>query len=145
MQDALTTPSSHRTPIVELAELELTLSSGAGAVEILRGVDLEIMQGEQVALVGASGAGKSSMMMIVGGLERATRGTVRVAQRDLTAMSEDELALFRREHVGIVFQSFHLVPTMTALENVAVPLEFAGHGDAFERAAAELEAVDSCR
>jgi putative ABC transport system ATP-binding protein len=141
MQSLLTTPDASPSPIVELAGLELTLSSGAGQVHILRGIDVEIMAGEQVALVGASGAGKSSMMMIVGGLERATAGTVRVVGQNLGVMSEDELALFRRGHVGIVFQSFHLVPTMTALENVAVPLEFAGHPDAFGLARAELEAV----
>jgi putative ABC transport system ATP-binding protein len=141
MQDRSTTPLQDPSPIVALAGLELTLSSAAGAVEILRGIDVEIAPGEQVALVGASGAGKSSMMMIIGGLERASAGAVRVAGHDLTAMSEDDLALFRRGNVGIVFQSFHLIPTMTALENVAVPLEFAGHGDAFELAAAELAAV----
>ena len=138
---SLTTPAAAPSPIVELAGLALTLSSGAGEVHILRGIDVDIAAGEQVALVGASGAGKSSMMMIIGGLERATSGAVRVAGYDLTAMSEDELALFRRGHVGIVFQSFHLVPTMTALENVAVPLEFAGHADAFGLAQKELEAV----
>jgi putative ABC transport system ATP-binding protein len=141
MQSPVTTPSATTPPIVELAGLELTLSSDAGQVHILRGIDVEIGAGEQVALVGASGAGKSSMMMVIGGLESATLGGVRVAGQDLTGMSEDELALFRREHVGIVFQSFHLVPTMTALENVAVPLEFAGHADAFGLAKAELEAV----
>ena len=141
MHDRSTTPLHDRAPIVALSGLELTLSSAAGAVEILRGIDVEIGPGEQVALVGASGAGKSSMMMIIGGLERATGGAVHVAGYDLTDMSEDELALFRRETVGIVFQSFHLIPTMTALENVAVPLEFAGHRDAFALAAAELAAV----
>ncbi len=141
MQDRSTTPLQGQLPIVALSGLELTLSSAAGAVEILRGIDLEIGPGEQVALVGASGAGKSSMMMIIGGLERASAGSVRVAEYDLTGMSEDELALFRRENVGIVFQSFHLIPTMTALENVAIPLEFAGHADAFALAAAELAAV----
>jgi putative ABC transport system ATP-binding protein len=141
MQTPVTTPTAASTPIVDLAGLELTLSSGAGEVHILRGIDVEIAAGEQVALVGASGAGKSSMMMIIGGLEHATSGAVRVAGHDLTGMSEDELALFRRGNVGIVFQSFHLVPTMTALENVAVPLEFAGHADAFGMAKAELEAV----
>jgi len=141
MQSTLTTPDADSPPIVELAGLELTLASAAGQVHILRGIDVEIAAGEQVALVGASGAGKSSMMMIVGGLEQATAGKVRVAGHDLTGMSEDELALFRRGHVGIVFQSFHLVPTMTALENVAVPLEFAGHQDAFGLARSELEAV----
>jgi len=141
MHDRSTTPENARLPIVALAGLELTLSSAAGPVEILRGIDVEILPGEQVALVGASGAGKSSMMMIIGGLERASAGTVRVAGHDLTSMNEDALALFRRENVGIVFQSFHLIPTMTALENVAIPLEFAGHGDAFELAARELAAV----
>lgn len=137
----MTTPATDTPPIVALSQLELILPSTAGAVEILRGIDLEIGVGERVALVGASGAGKSSMMMIIGGLEQATAGAVRVAGHELRGMSEDELALFRRDNVGIVFQSFHLVPTMTALENVAVPLEFAGHADAFELAAAELEAV----
>lgn len=141
MQTPVTTPAAASSPIIKLAGLELTLSSGAGQVHILRGIDVEIAAGEQVALVGASGAGKSSMMMIIGGLEGATAGMVRVAGQDLTGMSEDELALFRRGNVGIVFQSFHLVPTMTALENVAVPLEFAGHADAFGLAEAELESV----
>jgi len=141
MHDRSTTPEADPLPIVQLSKLELTLQSAAGPVEILRGIDVEISAGEQVALVGASGAGKSSMMMIVGGLERASAGSVRVAGHDLTQMGEDALALFRRETVGIVFQSFHLIPTMTALENVAIPLEFAGHGDAFERAATELAAV----
>jgi len=141
MLSSVTSPELTDTPIVELLGLELTLTSGAGEVHILRGIDVEIGAGEQVALVGASGAGKSSMMMVIGGLESATRGDVRVAGHDLTGMSEDALALFRRENVGIVFQSFHLVPTMTALENVAVPLEFAGHADAFDLARKELEAV----
>jgi len=127
--------------MIRLQGVELTLTSGAGAVHILRGIDLEIAAGERVALVGASGAGKSSLMMVVAGLEQSTAGSVVVAGQELTAMSEDELALFRREHVGVVFQAFHLVPTMTALENVAVPLEFAGRPDAFERAAAALQAV----
>jgi putative ABC transport system ATP-binding protein len=141
MHASLTSPDPATSPIVELTGLELTLTSGAGAVHILRGIDVEIGAGEQVALMGASGAGKSSMMMIIGGLEQATAGSVHVAGYNLTTMSEDELALFRRENVGIVFQSFHLVPTMTALENVAVPLEFAGRSDAFKMARKELEAV----
>ena len=128
-------------PIVRLTGVELTLTSGAGAVRVLRGVDLEIGAGERVALVGPSGAGKTSMMMVIAGLEQASAGDVRIAGQDLTVLGEDALALFRREHVGIVFQAFHLVPTMTALENVAVPLEFAGRGDAFERAAAGLDLV----
>lgn len=141
MHGPKTSPEESSAPIVELSGVELTLTSGAGAVHILRGIDMEIARGERVALVGASGAGKSSLMMVIAGLETATAGSVRVAGQQLTRMDEDELALFRREHVGVVFQSFHLVPTMTALENVAVPLEFAGRPDAFERAAAALDSV----
>ncbi|MCB1717039.1 MAG: ABC transporter ATP-binding protein [Candidatus Competibacteraceae bacterium] len=117
------------------------MSSSAGPVQVLRGVDLSIDAGETVSVVGPSGAGKSTLMMIMAGLERPSSGSVQVAGQELTTRSEDELALFRRDHVGIVFQAFHLVPTMTALENVAIPLEFAGRADAFERAAAELQAV----
>jgi putative ABC transport system ATP-binding protein len=128
-------------PLIELADIHLTLASAAGAVNILRGVDLAVHRGESVAVVGPSGSGKSTMMMIVAGLEKPTSGTVRVAGRDLAAMDEDALALFRRESVGIVFQSFHLIPAMTAIENVAIPLEFAGRRDAFDRARAALESV----
>jgi putative ABC transport system ATP-binding protein len=128
-------------PLIELADVHLTLASAAGAVNILRGVDLAVHRGESVAVVGPSGSGKSTMMMIVAGLEKPTSGAVRVAGRDLAAMDEDALALFRRESVGIVFQSFHLIPAMTAIENVAIPLEFAGRRDAFERARAALESV----
>ena len=128
-------------PIVRLGGVALTLTSGAGAVRVLRGVALEVGAGERVALVGPSGAGKTSLMMVIAGLERVSAGNIRVAGHDLTTMDEDALALFRREHVGIVFQAFHLIATMTALENVAVPLEFAGRDDAFERAAAGLESV----
>ena len=128
-------------PGITLSGLHVELESGAGPVNILRGLDLTIEGGEIVGLVGPSGSGKSTMMMVIGGLERPTRGTVTVAGRDLGTMSEDELARFRRDHVGIVFQSFHLVPTMTALENVAMPLEFAGRRDAFDRAREALEAV----
>ena len=128
-------------PLIELADIHLTLASAAGAVNILRGVDLAVHRGESVAVVGPSGSGKSTMMMIVAGLEKPTSGAVRVAGRDLAAMDEDALALFRRESVGIVFQSFHLIPAMTAIENVAIPLEFAGRRDAFDRARAALESV----
>ncbi|MGF1624552.1 MAG: ABC transporter ATP-binding protein [Alphaproteobacteria bacterium] len=127
--------------VVDLHDVRLTLPSEAGAVEILRGLNLQVDRGETVGVVGPSGSGKSTMMMIIGGLERATGGTVHVAGRDLGAMGEDALALFRRDNVGIVFQSFHLIPTMSALENVAVPLELAGVGDAFGRARASLDAV----
>jgi putative ABC transport system ATP-binding protein len=128
-------------PIVELSEAGLTLDGNAGQVEILKGITLAVEAGESLGLVGPSGSGKSSLLMLAGGLERATGGSVRVLGQDLTAMDEDALARFRRDHMGIVFQSFHLIPTMTAIENVALPLELAGARDAFDRAAAELEAV----
>ena len=113
----------------------------AGRVEILRGVTLDVSRGETLGLTGPSGSGKSSLLMLMGGLERATGGEVAALGHDLGAMDEDALARFRRDHMGVVFQSFHLIPTMTALENVATPLELAGHADAFERAAEELAAV----
>jgi putative ABC transport system ATP-binding protein len=112
-----------------------------GHVEILRGVDLVVRQGEVVALLGPSGSGKSSLMAVLSGLERASSGSIGVAGADFGALDEDGLALARRGRIGIVLQAFHLLPTMTALENVAVPLELAGHADAFERAEAELKAV----
>ena len=129
------------TAIVELAGVHLKLASEAGEVNILRGVDLDVARGESVAVVGPSGSGKSTMMMVMAGLERPTSGSVRVAGIDLGPLDEDQLALFRRRRIGIVFQAFHLIPTMTALENVAVPLEFAGQADAFDLARLELEAV----
>ena len=128
-------------PILSLSEASLSLMGNAGRVEILRGVTLDVARGETLGLTGPSGSGKSSLLMLMGGLERATSGEVAALGRDLTAMDEDALARFRREHMGVVFQSFHLIPTMTALENVATPLELAGHADAFERAAEELRAV----
>ncbi|MGE0850321.1 MAG: ABC transporter ATP-binding protein [Hyphomicrobiaceae bacterium] len=127
--------------VIALREVSLTLASRAGPVEILKGIDLDISAGESVAVVGPSGSGKTSLLMIVAGLERASSGAVRVAGHDFTGLSEDELALIRGSNIGIVFQSFHLVPTMTALENVALPLEFAGRADAFETAAALLGEV----
>ena len=133
--------SESADPIVELRDVHLTLGSAAGEVNILRGVDLAVARGEALAVVGPSGSGKSTMMMVIAGLERPTRGLVRVSGQDLGALDEDGLALFRRRRVGIVFQAFHLIPTMTARENVAVPLEFAGVRDAFARAEAALEAV----
>ena len=127
--------------LVSLHDLHLTLDSGAGAVNILRGVDLEIKRGETLGVVGPSGSGKSTMLAVTAGLEHPTSGQVIVAGQDLGTLNEDQLALFRRKHVGIVFQSFHLIPTMTALENVAVPLELAGHKDAFEQARESLNDV----
>ncbi|MEM8586759.1 MAG: ABC transporter ATP-binding protein [Pseudomonadota bacterium] len=126
---------------VVLRDVHLELDSMAGPVNILRGINLTIGGGEVVSIVGPSGSGKSSMMMVIGGLERATSGTVSVYGQELTGLSEDALALFRRDQVGIVFQNFHLVPTMSALENVAIPLELAGRADAFDKAREGLEAV----
>jgi putative ABC transport system ATP-binding protein len=113
----------------------------AGPVNILRGISLDVRKGETLGLVGPSGSGKSSLLMLMGGLETATGGSVMALGQDLTAMNEDALARFRRDHMGVVFQSFHLIPTMTALENVATPLELAGDLDAFDKAEAELRAV----
>ncbi|RBP92812.1 putative ABC transport system ATP-binding protein [Rhodobacter sp. 140A] len=127
--------------VLSLDDARLTLDGNAGPVEILRGISLNINRGESVGLTGPSGSGKSSLLMLMGGLERASGGRVTALGQDLTAMDEDALARFRRGTMGIVFQSFHLVPTMTALENVALPLEIAGVGDARARAEAELAAV----
>ena len=126
---------------VELEDVHLTLVSAAGPVNVLRGIDLTAVPGETLAVVGPSGSGKTSTLLVAAGLERATQGRVAVAGQDLGGMSEDELAMLRRETIGIVFQSFHLMATMTALENVAVPLELAGRRDALDRARACLEAV----
>ena len=129
------------SPLLSLADVALVLEGNAGPVEILHGITLDVHRGESVGLVGPSGSGKSSLLMLMGGLERATGGTVRAMGQDLGAMNEDALARLRRAHVGVVFQSFHLIPTMTALENVATPLELAGRPDARARALEELEAV----
>jgi putative ABC transport system ATP-binding protein len=126
--------------VIAARDVRLTLG-GATPVEILRGVDLHVAPGESVALLGASGSGKSSLMAVLAGLERATAGEVRVLGADFAAMDEDALALARRGRIGIVLQAFHLLPTMTARENVAVPMELAGVADAAARAEAELEAV----
>ena len=128
-------------PILALTDARLTLKGNAGPVDILKGITLTISKGATVGLVGPSGSGKSSLLMLMGGLERATGGEVRALGQDLTAMNEDALARFRRGNMGVVFQSFHLIPTMTAHENVALPLELAGVPDAFARAEAELVAV----
>ncbi|KMW58124.1 ABC transporter ATP-binding protein YvcR [Candidatus Rhodobacter oscarellae] len=128
-------------PVARLENAQLSLDGNAGRVDILRGISFEVARGETLGLIGPSGSGKSSLLMLLGGLERATGGAVRVLGQDLTPMGEDALARFRRQHMGVVFQSFHLIPTMTALENVATPMELAGAADAFERAEAELQAV----
>ena len=128
-------------PVFQLQDASLKLNGNAGLVGILHGITLDVAQGETVAFTGPSGSGKSSLLMVMGGLEKATGGSVRALGQDLTEMSEDGLAKFRRGRMGIVFQSFHLIPTMTALENVATPLELNGVADAYERAEAELHAV----
>ena len=128
-------------PVIDLADVSLTLTSRAGPVEILKGVNLSVSPGESIAVVGPSGSGKTSLLMIIAGLEHATSGGVRVAGHEFPKLGEDQLALIRGANIGIVFQSFHLVPTMTALENVALPLEFAGKADAFDTARALLDEV----
>ena len=128
-------------PVLSLKDACLSLESNAGRIDILHGITLDVEPGETLGLVGPSGSGKSSLLMLMGGLERATGGTIHALDHDLTAMDEDALARFRRDAMGVVFQSFHLIPTMTALENVATPLELAGAADAFDRAEAELKRV----
>ena len=128
-------------PVLDLTDAKLSLMGNAGPVDILRGITLSVARGETLGLTGPSGSGKSSLLMLMGGLERATSGRVAALGQDLGTMDEDALARFRRDHMGVVFQSFHLIPTMTAIENVATPLELAGTRDAFDRAEAELEAV----
>ncbi|WP_395697226.1 ABC transporter ATP-binding protein [Methylocella sp.] len=128
-------------PAVRFADVRLSLGRGAARAHVLNGVSLEIAQGESVGLVGPSGSGKSTFLMALAGLERIDSGEIHVAGRRIDRLGEDALARFRGAHVGVVFQAFHLIPTMTTLENVAAPLELAGRRDAFERAARELEAV----
>ena len=137
------TATARRTPApaIVLSGVNLSLGRGAARVHILKDIELSIGRGEAVGLIGPSGSGKSTLLMVMAGLERADTGTVTVAGEDMGRLDEDALARFRGRHVGIVFQSFHLIPTMTALENVAVPLELAGVADAFERAERELAAV----
>ena len=139
-----TQPSNDTSPaqsMITLAGAKLHLASAGGKVNILRGINLDVARDETLGVVGPSGSGKSTMMMVIAGLERPTGGSVHVAGQDLATLNEDALARFRRQQVGIVFQAFHLIPTMNALENVAVPLEFSGDRNAFDRARESLEMV----
>ena len=120
--------------MIKINDLHLSLEGGAGVVNILRGIDLHVARGETVSVVGSSGAGKTTLLMVLSGLERASSGQVTVSDTDVTSLSEDQLARFRRQNIGIVFQSFHLIPTMTALENVALPLEFSDVDNPLDRA-----------
>lgn len=129
------------TPIIELKKADLTLGDGASSVHVLKNMALQIMPGESVGIVGPSGSGKSTLLMVLAGLERIDSGEIVVSGQPIHAMSEDQVADFRGRNIGIVFQSFHLIPNMTALENVAVPLELAGRADAFDVARAELASV----
>ncbi|MGH6865833.1 MAG: ABC transporter ATP-binding protein [Methyloceanibacter sp.] len=133
-----------RAPAIQLEGVHVTLPSRAGAVDILRGIDMSVATGEAVAVVGPSGSGKSTLLMVIAGLERATKGRVSVGGADLDALDEDGLARLRAANIGIVFQSFHLVPTMTAIENVALPLEFLDQDDAFPAARNALREVGLC-
>ncbi|MEQ9242263.1 ABC transporter ATP-binding protein [Roseovarius indicus] len=129
------------SPVLSLQDASLSLQGNAGPVRILDAISLDVHRQETVGLIGPSGSGKSSLLMLMGGLEQATGGKVTALGHDLTTMTEDQLARLRRDHFGVVFQSFHLIPTMTALENVATPLELAGEPDAFARAEEELKTV----
>ncbi|MEZ5694604.1 MAG: ABC transporter ATP-binding protein [Altererythrobacter sp.] len=135
------TSQNPASPAISARNLTLTLGQDSAPVEILRGIDLDVREGEVLALLGPSGSGKSSLMAVLSGLERASGGDLDVAGQDFMAMDEDGLARARRGRIGIVLQAFHLLPTMTALENVATPMELAGEADAQARARAELEAV----
>ena len=136
-----TSPTAAEPTAIILDQVHLTLEGPAGPVNILRGVDLNVSAGTALGVVGPSGSGKTTMLMIIAGLERVSSGRVEIAGTDYVRLDEDQLALFRLDAIGIVFQSFHLIPTMSALENVAVPLEFAGLRDAFDRAEDQLKAV----
>ncbi len=139
--DAILPGKEPASPLVCVRDLQFTVPAAAGPVNILRGISVDIEAGEAVALLGPSGSGKTSLLMLLAGLEHATAGSIRFAGREITGLDEDSLARWRRDSIGIVFQAFHLIPTMTALENVAVPLELAGRQDAGRQAAAALEAV----
>jgi putative ABC transport system ATP-binding protein len=140
--DAIPSSSTEpAAPLVQVHNLQLSVPAAAGPVNILRGVDLDLIEGEAVGLVGPSGSGKTSLLMVLAGLERATGGEVWFAGQDLTRLGEDALSRLRRQTIGIVFQAFHLIPSMTALENVAVPMELAGRRDAHQRAEQALDLV----
>ena len=128
-------------PLISLDDVKLDLESGAGKVNILKGINLRIHEGDSVSIVGPSGAGKTSLMMVVAGIEAVSSGKIKVSNHDLSSLTEDQLARFRRDNVGIVFQAFRLIPNMTALENVALPLEMAGNKNAFSDARKGLELV----
>ena len=128
-------------PMISISDLHITLGTGASRVHVLKGIDLEIAEGKSAGIVGPSGSGKSTLLMVIGGLERPDGGDIIINNQNLGNMSEDQLASFRGKNIGIVFQSFHLIPNMTAIENVAVPLELSGHKDAMQRARDELAAV----
>lgn len=140
-QDIMPHSAPNSPPAIAMRDVDLTLGTGAARVHILRGVSLEVPQGMAVGLVGPSGSGKSTLLMVAAGLERPDSGSVAIAGEEITRLKEDQLARFRGRKIGIVFQAFHLIPTLTALENVAIPLELAGEKDALARAAEELKAV----
>ncbi|MEO0356780.1 MAG: ABC transporter ATP-binding protein [Pseudomonadota bacterium] len=133
----MSSPSS----VLSLDKVSLSLKGNAGQVEILRSISMDVPRASSLGLIGPSGSGKSSLLMVMGGLERATQGRIHALDTDITDLNEDNMARFRRRHMGVVFQSFHLIPTMTALENVATPLELAGDANAFDRAHDQLAAV----
>lgn len=133
-----TAPTDH---FLSLRDIYLSLESPSGKIDILRNLNLSVGKGETVSITGPSGSGKSTMMLVTAGLQKPSAGQISINNNDITAMNEDELARFRRDHIGIVFQNFHLVPTMTALENTAIPLEFAGLRNVFEKAEDILKAV----
>ncbi len=145
MQPYVSASKEYDPRMTELAyhikDVHLSLNAATGPIDILKGITLEIEKGSSLGLIGPSGSGKSSLLMVLGGLEQATSGTVTALSKDITKLNEDALAQFRRHNMGVVFQSFHLIPTMTALENVATPLELAGDRDAFDKAATQLAAV----
>lgn len=139
--DAKVTTTQTAEKVISLSAVKVTLDASAGPVDILRGIDLEVEPGVAIGIVGPSGSGKTTLLMVLAGLEEIKSGSINVCGHNLTALNENQLAAFRRDHVGIVFQSFHLIPAMTALENVAVPLEFKASSDAWDAARKALDRV----